>query len=110
MRVLGSLSVSNTTSHHSAGSPRFSGSEGCRSLLSNRFGGVAIFVFAFLAFSLVARLALISKAKEILGWDFSLGFALVLGFGFDLLTALLCSIPLTLWLAVVPQRFFETPC
>ena len=108
MRVLGSLSVSNTTSHHSAGSPRFSGSEGCRSLLSNRFGGVAIFVFAFLAFSLVARLALISKAKEILGWDFSLGFALVLGFGFDLLTALLCSIPLTLWLAVVPQRFFES--
>jgi arylsulfatase A-like enzyme len=77
-------------------------------MVSNRFGGVVISVVVFLSFSLVTRLALTSKAKEILGWDLSLGFAFLLGFAFDLLTALLCSIPLTLWLTVMPQRFFKS--
>ncbi len=69
---------------------------------------MAIFALSFLSFALVARIALTSKAKEILGWDLSLGYAFLLGLGFDLLTALLCAIPLTLWLTVVPQRFFES--
>jgi phosphoglycerol transferase MdoB-like AlkP superfamily enzyme len=79
-----------------------------QNLLSNRFGGVTIFVVSFLAFALLTRIALTSKASEILGWDLSLGLAFVIGFAFDVLAALLVSIPLILWLAIVPQRFFES--
>ena len=95
-------------SDQSAASSRFLGPAKWRSLLSNRFGGVVIFVVVFLLFSLVTRIALTSKAKEILGFDLSLGYAFLLGSAFDLLTALLCSIPIILWLTVVPQRFFES--
>jgi len=106
--VLGSLPVGNTMPDQSAASSRFLGPARWRSLLGNRFGGAVIFVVVFLSFSLVTRIALTSKAKEILGFDLSLGFAFLLGFAFDLLTALLFSIPVILWLTVVPQRFFES--
>ena len=92
----------------SAASSRFFGPAKWRSLLGNRFGGAVIFVVVFLLFSLVTRIALTSKAKEILGIDLSLGFAFLLGSAFDLLTAMLFSIPVILWLTVVPQRFFES--
>ena len=78
-------------------------------LISNRFGGVVIFVFTFLAFSLLTRLALTIKASEILGWDLSLVAAFIVGLAFDVLAAMLASIPLVIWLAVVPRRFFESP-
>jgi phosphoglycerol transferase MdoB-like AlkP superfamily enzyme len=95
-------------SDQSTASSRLLGPAKWRSLLSNRFGGVVIFVVVFLLFSLVTRIALTSKAKEILGFDLSLGYAFLLGSAFDLLTALLCSIPIILWLTVIPQRFFES--
>ncbi len=100
--------MNKTRSDQSAGVPSFFGPAKWRRLLSNRFGGVAIFVVVFLSFSLAARIALTSKAADFVGWDLSLGLAFVLGFAFDLLTALLASIPLTLWLAIVPQRFFAS--
>ncbi len=100
--------MTNTPSSWSAGSSGFFGPAILRPLFTNRFGGVVIFVVVFLAFSLLARIALISKAEEILGWDLSLGFAVLLGLAFDLLAALLCSIPVTLWLTFAPQRFFAS--
>ncbi len=84
----------------------FFGPEGWRHLVSNRFGGVAIFVVTFLSFSLLTRLTLTFKASDIVSRDLSLLVAFGVGSAFDVLTAALASIPLAIWLAVAPQRFF----
>lgn len=86
----------------------FFGPESWRRLVSNRFGGVAIFGVGFLAFSLLTRIALMIKASEIIGRDLSLPVAFVVGFGFDLLAASLVAIPLTIGLTIVPQRLFRS--
>ncbi len=86
----------------------FFGLECWHGLVSNRFGGVAIFAVGFLAFSLLTRTALMIKASEIIGRNLSLPVAFVIGFGFDLLAALLAAIPVTIWLTIVPQRFFRS--
>ncbi len=106
--MLGSHPVSNTMPDHSTPRTPFFGPEKWRRLVFNRFGGVVIFVLTFVCFNLVARLALTHKASDILGWGPSLIAAFAIGQGFDLLTAMLGSIPLTLWLAVIPQRVFES--
>lgn len=77
-------------------------------VIAERFGGVAIFVVVFLTFALVSRIALTVKASEILSWDLSLAAAFLMGFGFDLIAALLAAAPLTLWLTVMPQRVFSS--
>jgi len=106
--MLGSASVNTTVSDEATDGTRVSGPECWRRMLSNRFGAVAIFVAAFLAFALVTRVALMIKASEIIGRDLSLLLAFVIGCFFDLLAALLVSIPLTIWLMIEPQRLFES--
>lgn len=106
--MLGSHRVSTTILDESARQAPFFGPAGWRRLVSNRFGGAAIFVFVFLSFGLLTRLALAFKASDILGFDLSLVVAFAVGFAFDVLTAFLASIPLVIWLIWVPQRFFES--
>jgi phosphoglycerol transferase MdoB-like AlkP superfamily enzyme len=77
-------------------------------LIAHRLGGVAIFGVVFMVFSFLARVALTVKASEVIDRDFGLVAAFAIGLGFDFLTALLMSIPLVLWLTVMPQRFFES--
>ena len=91
-----------------APSTHIAGPEWWGSMIGHRFGGAAIFVLAFLAFAQLARLALTVKAWDILDHGPGLLVAYGIGFGFDLLTALLAAIPLIVVLAVTSQRFFAS--
>ena len=106
--MLGCHPVSTTIPDESARQTPFFGPESWRRLVSNRFGGVAIFVLVFLSFSLLTRLALAFKAADILGFDLSLIVAFAVGFVFDVLTAFLASVPLIIWLTLIPRRLFES--
>jgi hypothetical protein len=48
------------------------------------------------------------KASDVIDRDLGLLAAYAIGCGFDLLAALLMAVPLAIWLAVLPQRFFES--
>ena len=106
--MLGSHPVSTTISDEPARQAPFFGPMSWRRIVSSRFGGVAIFVVVFLLFSLLTRLSLTIKASDILGLDLSLAVAFGVGFAVYVLAAALASIPLAVWLAVLPQRFFES--
>jgi phosphoglycerol transferase MdoB-like AlkP superfamily enzyme len=86
----------------------FFGPRWWRRALANRFGGVAIFTVVFVALSLLTRIALTVKAWDIVDRDSGLAMAFVVGFAFDLLTALLASIPLTIWLTILPRSVFRS--
>lgn len=86
----------------------FFGPEWWRRALANRFGGVAILTVVFVAVSLLTRIALTVKAWDLVSRDSGLAAAFVVGLAFDVLAALLASIPLTMWLTVVPGRMFRS--
>ncbi len=78
-----------------------------RLLLQRRHGGVAIFFAVFLIVALITRVALLIQARQDVGWNPSLLAAFGWGFLYDLGAAAWASLPLTLLLAALPERFFE---
>jgi phosphoglycerol transferase MdoB-like AlkP superfamily enzyme len=76
--------------------------------VAHRLGGVAIVVVVFTAFAQVARIALTIKASDVIAKDLGLAAAYALGLAFDLFAAFLVTVPLTVWLAVMPQRLFAS--
>lgn len=83
--------------------PLFSG------LLRRQTGGILFFVLVFIGLAQGLRIALIYKASANVTWDASLLAALSWGLLFDLGTATFFSIPLTLLLTVLPNRWFAKP-
>lgn len=79
------------------------------SLLRRQTGGILLFVLVFIGLAQGLRLALIYKASANVTWDASLLAALSWGLLFDLGTAAFFSIPLTLILTVLPNRWFAKP-
>lgn len=83
--------------------PLFSG------LLRRQTGGILFFVLVFIGLAQGLRIALIYKASANVTWDASLLAALSWGLLFDFGTAAFFSIPLTLLLTVLPNRWFAKP-
>jgi len=72
-----------------------------------RHGGVLLFYFLFLAAAFLTRVLLLAKAHASVDWNF-LRLLGVFGCGFlyDLAAASFFSIPLVLYLILVPQKLF----
>ena len=72
-----------------------------------RHGGVLLFYFLFLAAAFLTRVLLLAKAHASVDWNF-LRLLGVFGWGFlyDLAAASFFSIPLVLYLILVPQKLF----
>lgn len=70
--------------------------------VASRFGGALIFVTVFVAIAFVMRIVLLLKSGGDAGWDASLLAAFAIGFVFDLASAGLWSLPLTLALILLP--------
>jgi phosphoglycerol transferase MdoB-like AlkP superfamily enzyme len=77
-------------------------------LVARRHGGVALFLAVFLAVALVARVALLVQARQDVSWNASLLAAFGWGALYDLGAAAWVSLPLTVLLAALPERFFES--
>ena len=78
-------------------------------LLSHRMGGVALFGLAFVAISFLTRLALLFKSFPLV--DHSLPTLLAMffwGFVYDLAAASYFVIPVTIYLALLPERIFRS--
>ncbi|MEN6319838.1 MAG: sulfatase-like hydrolase/transferase [Syntrophaceae bacterium] len=77
--------------------------------LKKRHGGVLIFFATFLSFELAIRTAILVKAARDVAWDMSLPVAFGWGILYDIGTACWLSIPLIVFLTIIPERFFERP-
>jgi phosphoglycerol transferase MdoB-like AlkP superfamily enzyme len=75
-------------------------------LTASRHGGCLIFIAVFLIISLIARAALLLKSAGEVGWDASLVAAFLCGFVYDLASAGLWSLPLSVLLTFLPAGFF----
>ncbi len=78
-----------------------------RGILRDRFGLVPAFVILFLALESITRLGLTLYAAGNVSWNLSLVGSFLVGFVYDLGSALLWSLPLILALAFLPKRFFS---
>ena len=70
--------------------------------IASRFGGPLVFIAVFVVLASAMRVALLLKSGGEAGWDSSLLAAFAIGFAFDLASAGLWSLPLTLALMVFP--------
>ncbi len=70
--------------------------------VASRFGGPLVFIAVFVVLASAMRVALLLKSGGEAGWDASLLAAFAIGFAFDLASAGLWSLPLTLALVVLP--------
>ncbi|HBG19768.1 MAG TPA: sulfatase [Desulfobulbaceae bacterium] len=74
------------------------------SLLCRRHGGVFLFFLVFIGIAQAVRLALLCKSAESISLDVSLAAVLAWGLLFDIGTAALFSLPLTLLLTALPRH------
>ena len=77
------------------------------SLLERRHGGVVIFLLLFLGIALVTRIALLIQSFSSVTFTPALVAAFAWGVVFDFGTALLFALPLVLFLAMLPTKFFD---
>jgi phosphoglycerol transferase MdoB-like AlkP superfamily enzyme len=75
--------------------------------IKNRHGGVLLFFAVFLGLEFITRTTLLVKAARDVSWDLSLPVAFGWGILYDLGTACWISIPLIVFLTILPERFFE---
>jgi phosphoglycerol transferase MdoB-like AlkP superfamily enzyme len=77
-------------------------------LIHNRFGGVVIFLALYVTASFLTRSILAVQYFSDMSWSWSMMASFLLGLAGDLLTGALALIPLTLYLAFLPQFIFRT--
>ena len=75
--------------------------------VKNRHGGVLLFFAVFLGLEFITRTTLLVKAARDVSWDPSLLTAFGWGTLYDIGTACWLSIPLIIFLTILPERFFE---
>ncbi len=75
-------------------------------LVATRQGGVVLFLGLFLALSLLVRVALLIKCAGEAAWDASMAASFLWGLAFDVVTAGLFAMPLTLALTLLPAGWF----
>jgi phosphoglycerol transferase MdoB-like AlkP superfamily enzyme len=76
-------------------------------LLCRRTGGVFLFALIFVGIAQTVRLALLYKEAGSVSWDASLLAALAWGLLYDIGTASLLSLPLTILLTALPMHSFD---
>lgn len=76
-------------------------------LVATRLGGVVLFVLLFMALSLLMRVALLIECAGEAAWNASLAASFFWGLIFDVVTAGLFAMPLTLVLTLLPAGWFE---
>lgn len=76
-------------------------------LVATRQGGVILFMLLFLALSLLVRVALLIRCAGEAAWDASLLAAFFWGLVYDVVTAGLFALPITLVLTLLPAGWFE---
>ncbi len=76
-------------------------------IVASRHGGTVLFLALFVGISTLVRIALLLKSAGEVGWDASLLASFLWGFVFDVATAGLWSLPITLVLTLLPARWFE---
>lgn len=75
--------------------------------IASRFGGPLVFIAVFVVLASAMRVALLLKSGGEAGWDASLLAAFAIGFAFDLASAGLWSLPLTVALMVLPADILQ---
>jgi hypothetical protein len=81
-----------------------------RRILSHRFGGVALLYFLFLSLALLTRMTLMAHSwRDVNAAPWILQGTFLCGLGFDLAAASAASVPLLLYLTLVPCRLFAHP-
>ena len=78
-------------------------------ILSHRYGGILLLYVLFILLSFLTRVVLLIKSYEVVDWSFwKFVGAFLCGLVYDSITASYCSIPVLLYLLVVPDAIFKT--
>jgi phosphoglycerol transferase MdoB-like AlkP superfamily enzyme len=80
-----------------------------KKILSHRYGGIFLLCFLFVVLSFLTRVALLLKSCDVVDWSLrGLAGAFAFGFLYDFVTASYCSIPVLLYLMILPDAIFKT--